>query len=68
MPFLEDTEVQHLLGQAASMWICNECGRRTAKDYCRSCDRVYWLHQPGCRMYDCHDGHRLTIVPFVEER
>jgi hypothetical protein len=38
-------------------------------DYCRTCDEFYWIHQPGCAMYEPkHEGHRLTIVPFVEVR
>jgi hypothetical protein len=80
MPFLSDAQVKELLALAAGSapellaiaaihGVCNECGRRTAQDYCRTCDEFYWLHAPGCLMYeDKHFGHRLTIVPFVEER
>lgn len=68
MPLLSEHEVTELLALAEIHGDCRECGQRTAKDYCRSCDEFYWVHRPGCRMYDCHDGHRLTIVPFVEDR
>jgi hypothetical protein len=69
MRFLSDPEVEHLLALATVHGTCHECGRRTPHDYCRSCDEFYWLHAPGCQMYeDKHHGHRLTIVPFVEDR
>lgn len=32
-------------------------------DYCRTCDEFYWLDDAAE-----HDGHRKTIVPFVEDR
>lgn len=47
------------------------CGA-SVLDYCRSCDEFYWVHPAsGCQtgLHDkTHYGHRLTIVPFVEER
>jgi len=69
MPLLDDTGVENLLALATTHRHCNECGQRTAMDYCRSCDEFYWLHARGCAMFeDKHYGHRLTIVPFVEDR
>lgn len=52
--------------------IRHTCGA-TVLDYCRTCDEFYWLHPaPGCNCGlhsdENHDGHRLTIVPFVEDR
>jgi hypothetical protein len=38
-------------------------------EYCRSCDEFFWIHQPGCAMHEAkHDGHRLYLTPFVEDR
>ena len=68
MPFLDDTQVRDLLSLAVIHRPCEECGQHAAYDYCRSCDTFYWIHQPGCRMFEAHYGHRLTIVPFVEVR
>lgn len=69
MPFLDEGKVHNLLTLAAFHRHCGECGHFAAYDYCRSCDEFYWLHRPGCRMYETkHFGHRLTIVPFVEDR
>ena len=69
MPFLEAQHVQELLALGRLHRHCEECGQFAAYDYCRSCDEFYWIHQPGCRMYEAkHHGHRLTIVPFVEVR
>ncbi|HXA24435.1 MAG TPA: hypothetical protein VNW90_19280 [Acetobacteraceae bacterium] len=73
MPFLEDRQVAELLSMACSFsgfgWHMPGCDCHVAKDYCRSCDEFYWLHLPGCSYEtDKHHGHRLTIVPFVEER
>jgi hypothetical protein len=68
MPLLDRTEVRRLLDLAQIHGTCNECGLRTAMDYCRSCDEFYWLHAPGCRMFEDHYGHRLYLVPFVEVR
>jgi hypothetical protein len=69
MPLLDDQHVQELLKLAEHHRECGECGHFAAHDYCRSCDEFYWLHAPGCRMYETkHFGHRLTIVPFVEDR
>jgi recombinational DNA repair protein RecR len=65
MPFLDDKQVHRLLTLAAFHRHCGECGQFAAYDYCRSCDTFYWIHQPGCMMYENHNGHRLTIVPFV---
>ena len=69
MPSLLDSHVRNLLDLAEHHGICNECFQRTAMDYCRSCDEFYWLHAEGCLMYESkHYGHRLTIVPYVEDR
>lgn len=68
MPLLDRDHQRELLDLAAICSTCRECGQRTAEDYCRTCDEFYWLHARGCRMYADHGGHRLTIVPFVEER
>jgi hypothetical protein len=69
MPFLENAQVADLLDAARCHGRCGECGQQTAFDYCRSCDEFYWIHQPGCMMHEeKHHGHRLTIVPFVEDR
>jgi hypothetical protein len=69
MPLLSLEGVLELLAAARAHRNCGECGQRTALDYCRSCDEFYWIHAPGCDMYEAkHYGHRLTIVPFVEDR
>lgn len=69
MPILDEAHVRQLLDMAEVHGVCNECFRRTAMDYCRTCDEFYWLHAPGCLMFtNKHYGHRLTIVPFVEVR
>lgn len=78
MPFLDDRQVQELLREAGDQRMLHAVGLPGtfppccpgAKDYCRSCDEFYWLHLPDCPRYegDKHGGHRLTIVPFVEER
>lgn len=68
MPLLDDLGVVDLLKLAKIHYRCGECNHKTALDYCRSCDQYYWLHQPRCQMYSDHNGHRLTIVPFVEDR
>jgi hypothetical protein len=70
MPLLSHDGVRDLLNLAYLHAVCRECGRRTAQDYCRTCDEFYWMnHAPGCMMHEAkHDGHRLTIVPFVEDR
>lgn len=69
MPFLEDEQVEELLLVARMCCRCRECGHRTAEDYCRTCDEFYWIHAPGCLLYESkHYGHRLTVVPFVEDR
>jgi hypothetical protein len=69
MPYLDDYSISRLLKLAKMRNACGTCGQVAALDYCRTCDEMYWLHAPGCRMHeDKHDGHRLTIVPFVEER
>jgi len=69
MPFLLGEQVEELLVAARYHGACRECGQQTAMDYCRSCDEFYWIHQPGCLMHTSkHGGHRLTIVPFTEEK
>lgn len=69
MPLLDETHVQGLLWQARLHHHCDYCGHFAAFDYCRTCDEFYWLHEPGCLLGSSeHHGHRLTIVPFVEER
>jgi hypothetical protein len=69
MPFLSEEHVQELLSYAASYASCAICGHLTAIDYDRTADEFYALHSPGCPRYDHkRDGHRLTIVPFVEDR
>ena len=55
-----------LLARAQLHRICRECGQLTALDYCCTCDEFYAIHRHGCMRYTDHDGHRLTIVPFVE--
>ena len=48
---------------------CGTCGHHTAMDYCRNCDEYYWIHSSRCVLYEeKHFGHRLVLVPFVEER
>jgi hypothetical protein len=71
MPALDDEAVRDLL--ARPPWAHVTCGCAVLKrDYCRSCDEFYWLHLPGCPARATndknHDGHRLTIVPYVEDR
>jgi hypothetical protein len=69
MPLLNDEQVQDLLSLVDLHRHCGDCGHHTAMDYCRTCDEFYWIHQPGCAMHaPKHYGHRLTIVPFVEDR
>jgi hypothetical protein len=69
MPLLDERQIEELLQLAHVHGVCRECGQRTAYDYCRTCDEFYWIHKPGCLMYEPkHYGHRLTIVPFVEDR
>jgi hypothetical protein len=69
MPLLSIEQLEDLLEIAALHRRCGECGQPTAMDYCRSCDEFYWIHQPGCAMHeDKHHGHRLYIVPYVEDR
>lgn len=57
MPLLDEEQVRELLNHARL-----KCG---AKDYCRTCDEFYWLDDADRAK---HDGHRKTIVPFVEVR
>lgn len=57
MPVLDASQVRELLERARV-----KCG---AKDYCRTCDEFYRLDDPHAAI---HDGHRKTIVPFVEVR
>ncbi|HEY1897022.1 MAG TPA: hypothetical protein VGG62_12145 [Terracidiphilus sp.] len=69
MPVLDVDHVQKMLTLVYLHRPCGECGQHTAMDYCRTCDQFYWLHAPGCMMYtEKHFGHRLTLVPFVEDR
>lgn len=69
MPLLSIEHVEDLLRNARRYHQCVVCDHHIAMDYCRTCDEFYWIHQPGCAMFeDRHYGHRLTIVPFVEER
>jgi hypothetical protein len=47
---------------------CRECGQHIVLDYCRTCDDFYWIHQPDCSLNGAHhEGHMLTLVPFVED-
>ena len=47
---------------------CPVCGQHTILDYCCTCDELYWIHQPDCSLNGAHhEGHRLTLVPFVED-
>jgi hypothetical protein len=67
MPILDKAEAMNLLDHVHMGRNCSSCGQHNAKDYCLTCDEVYWIHRPGCPMYeDKHFGHRLTIVPFIE--
>jgi hypothetical protein len=70
MPVLDDESQRMLLIDAGFARIECGCGRIPARDYCRSCDEFYWIHAPGCKRGEKgkHDGHRLTIVPFVDCR
>lgn len=69
MPLLSDEQAAELRAFAISYAKCPLCGHLTAIDYCRSCDEFYAIHAPGCPTYHHkHSGHRLTIVPFVEDR
>lgn len=56
MPLLDHGQVQDLLGRA-------QLSGPHALDYCRTCDEFYFLDDG-----DEHEGHRKTIVPFVEDR
>lgn len=69
MPFLEQKQVQEMLANATRFAPCPDCGHINAVDYCRTCDEFYGIHAPDCSRYKHkHSGHRLTIVPFVEDR
>jgi recombinational DNA repair protein RecR len=69
MPLLSSEQIHDLLTLAHMHRACGDCGQHTAMDYCRTCDEFYWVHRPGCVLYEqIHHGHRLTLVPFVEER
>lgn len=68
MPLLSHEQQAELLSWAHLHRPCNECGRHGAYDYCRTCDQFFWHHNPGCMMYENHDGHRQCLVPFVEVR
>lgn len=71
MPVLSEAQQSALRVSAAvkpPAWNCHVCGGG-AKDYCRSCDEFYLIHDSACpNRVEEHDGHRLTIVPFVEIR
>ena len=65
MPVLNEEGVQELLRRPT--YRCN-CGG-VKLDYCRTCDEFYWIHRADCtapRSDPPHEGHRLTIVPYVE--
>jgi hypothetical protein len=67
MPLLDTEIIGGLLAIARGQRAPCACGGAFTYDYCRSCDEYYWLHSPGCTLYEPkHHGHRLTIVPFVE--
>jgi len=71
MPLLDEEGVANLVREAKApsfTFKCSYCARFVVKDYCRSCDVYYFIHAPNCTwLYgESHDGHRLTIVPFVE--
>jgi hypothetical protein len=69
MPLLDAYQIAELLELAQAHRYCEDCGKFTAMDYCRTCDDFYWLHLPGCGKHrNEHYGHRLTVVPSVEER
>jgi hypothetical protein len=69
MPVLDNGYIQQLLSLLPACRLCGECGHKVVQDYCRTCDEFYRIHLPGCRMYEeKHFGHRLTLVPFVEDR
>lgn len=80
MPILSEEMARELLERALSAaHILTEPGRiqhycgASVMDYCRTCDEFYWVHPAsGCatgqHRGEEHSGHRLTIVPFVEER
>lgn len=79
MPILSEEMQQELLERALTAAqvltepgpLRHDCGA-TVLDYCRSCDEFYWVHPAsGCTTWhhdELHYGHRLTIVPFVEDR
>jgi hypothetical protein len=75
MPLLSDEMVQELLADAVRRigpgWVCWMCHKPLTRDYCRTCDVFYWTHHPQCPAYtddagENHNGHRLTVFPFVE--
>jgi len=75
VPFLDHQHVRELLIDARDARRSYPCHTvislpcLCARDYCRQCDKFYWIHQAGCENeVREHDGHRLTIVPFVEEK
>ena len=70
MPLLSEVDARRLLDDARThrSWGVH-CQHHCAQDYCRSCDEFYWIHPHDCSLRGPkHDGHRLTIVPFVEVR
>ena len=69
MPLLSAECVQDLLDYAYASSSVSRGSCSNARDYCRTCDEFYFLHDPDCEEYvSKHHGHRLTIIPFVEER
>jgi hypothetical protein len=68
MPLLDNSQIDELVALAHLHGYCGECGHHTAQDYCRTCDEFYWIHAPGCLLFTSqHYGHRLQLVPFVED-
>ena len=69
VPIVDDKSPASLL--AAARFVtrpCPACEQSGAFDFCVTCDEFYWIHANGCwKGSRRHDGHRLTIVPFVEE-
>jgi len=72
MPLLSEEEQNNLIREAKApsfTFTCTYCLRSVVKDYCRTCDEFYYLHAANCSWVDKpHDGHRLTVVPFIEDR
>ena len=68
MPLQTHAQVAELLREAqpVSRRSCSYCDHYIIRDYCYTCGKFYILHNPFCRHYAGHEGHRRVLIPFVE--